>query len=505
MPSDTNSGGSSHDPLPMTPEAESAPRSTRSRLVAPLATVAAVALVAAGAGLWFSGGRDGTSGSPPVLHLVDRADRATTLAMPVDGVGAEGAATAYGSRLEVSGTLPDGPDHANVRTFGTGQVPRDRVAALAQALGLPGQPERYGQGWQVHSDNQLLTVSDSPGWRWTLNGAIRALPLPGVRVTKAPATPPANAAPPEKASPPAGSLPTDPAPVPIRTVPTMSCMVIIDGHRACPPATPLPRHGGTLAPGASIPEKPEGGVEGSSGAGSAGNGASSGSAAGHPPAADGSPDGTTSSGPLPKPAPLPATPAAAAIRAAATPMISALGLTHPALTVTTNPGRGQVTADPVVDGLPTSGMSTVLAFDSSAHLRSGSGWLAPSRPGTRYPLASARAVLDARPMPECEPCPGSNTSATVTGAELGLALRWNDHGGPVLVPAWFYHLRGSDRPMVLVAVAPNFLGAPRDLPGKHPGASAGRAGEPGGVVVHPVPPVVGVRPPVSTPSPRATN
>ncbi|HEX5496819.1 MAG TPA: hypothetical protein VFX70_19830 [Mycobacteriales bacterium] len=464
-------------------------------MVAPLATIAAVAVVAAGTGLLASRGGQTPAGSPPALHLLG----ASNLAAPV--------AAGNRSRPVVSGTLPSGPDHGQVFRFTAGTVgaaPESLVADLARTLGLSGHPVRTRDSWVVRDGDRTLTVSNSAGWQWSYAPFAVEIPISGPPVST-PVVTPTPAAPPAS-TPSDPAEPSDPAqPVPIKTVPTMSCLVIINGRRACPPATPLPRHGGTLAPGASIPEQP-GGVTSGTATGSEATGAT-----GAPGASEGSPgsrNGTSGSsggsiGSLPaRPAPVPPTPDRDAVRAAARPLLAALGLNGARLAVTTLPGHGQVTADPAVGGLPTSGLSTLLAFASSPrlHLVSGSGWLADPRAGARYPIAPAHTVLTRTPLLRCDPCDPTVGRATVTGARFGLALERDDHGVALLVPAWLYDVRGSDRPLALVAIDPHFLAKPRPFTDVTGSASGSRA-------VKPVPPIGGARPPASpiAPTPRPTR
>ncbi len=200
----------------------------------------------------------------------------------------------------------------------------------------------------------------------------------------------------------------------------------------------------------------------------------------------------------------PAMPSPATLRSVAGPLLAALGLDPTKATVF--PGSDQVSVDPEVAGLPTSGYATDVAVDGH-HVTAADGWVYPSSPapGHTYPLISAAAALkllasgpepmmgapamacaDVAPVPApasasaAEPAPGMPCGgpSTVTGGRLGLALQWDGGYGAtaVLVPAWFLTLRGDSMPLVLVAVSPKYVGSPvppTSLP--NPVGSAGSA------------------------------
>jgi hypothetical protein len=183
----------------------------------------------------------------------------------------------------------------------------------------------------------------------------------------------------------------------------------------------------------------------------------------------------------------------AAVRKAAADVLAGLGLGAD-IRVETFPGLALVTAAPTVAGLPTSGYETRLQYDSGIRLTSGSGWLASPAAGADYPLVSAQRAFDALPKPEIakvctdvEPSRCTAEPTVITGASLGLALRHDQQAGALLVPAWFYPVRGSDLPMVAIAVDPAYLrpsgggdGAPppADLPAPGTVATATPGGAP---------------------------
>ena len=484
MPANTNSGEDGHDRGPQpdaAPEVHTearcdtrsqaqaeAPVTTRERSTSRftrfgLPVLVGATVVAVAAGVLVAVGHPGHSDSPPVLRLIDQS---RVLAATAEGRPGDTAVRVDRSRFVVSGALPTGPDRARVHTFDSGQAPRDQVTALAHALGLPGQPEREAAGWRFGADPSrtgvlVLGVSDEPGWPWQVATAVMAVPDMAVSVV-----------PPAPAEVPPTSATTLPAPV--QAPSTVSCLAIVNGRRLCPP--PLLPESGAAVPGESIPENPDG-TSSTEAPAAPGPDAGSASAPASAPGVWSTPDAGGTDIPQ-KPAPLPPTPAPDAIRKVSAPVLAALGLTDATVTVTTMPGTGTVVADPVVDGLPTSGYATMLHFDGATRLDFASGWLATPRQGARYPLTTAGDTLRDMPTPVpammCEPCPPPAEPATVTGAELGLVLRHDDRARPLLVPAWFYRLGGSDQPLVLIAVEPRFLGAPRDTSG----ASTGPAGAP---------------------------
>jgi hypothetical protein len=201
------------------------------------------------------------------------------------------------------------------------------------------------------------------------------------------------------------------------------------------------------------------------------------------------------------------------LRKVAYPLLSALGLdpTPAAVTVATS----TVSVNPVVAGLPTTGYDSEVVIDT-AGIRAATGWAYPGKPakGDTYPLVRARDALKLfgsgpRPMMGAPAiaCPVSTRSPSamplscggtlvVNGGRLGLELRWDGGpiGHPILVPAWFLAVRGSDSPLVLVAVDPKYLAEPgmpttepnpADSPSAVPGstgggsAGSGSAGPPG--------------------------
>jgi hypothetical protein len=443
----------------------------RLKLVAPVATAAAVVLVAAGVlVLQRNAGTDAAGKPPPKLHLATAGGAEQTNARPpAGGPGAPG--------YRVDGTLPEGPSRGRVRRFGGGPAPKEAVARLATALDVSGTPVRRGAGWTVGGGGTVLWVTDEPGWRWSF--------VEGVRGT------------------------------------ATSCKVV-GGDYVCDETTYAP-----LYPAEGVPAEPPnaGGPVASAGSTpGAGSGAARPPKAGPPAPAPGPPMPGGPDMPVGVPMPPPGAaadlprPAADRLRAAATPVLAALGLDRAPVRVETYPGQGQVMAAPVVDGLPTLGYETRLFYDTRARLVSGMGWLATPTASAEYPLVSARKALEQVPAVPELPCPAIEPpppackprQLVIVAARPGLMLVWEasagaesagaespgagpagarsagarsagaesaeagsagaESGTAMLVPAWLYSVRGDLPPLAAPAVDPRYL-VPPPPPGR-PGVPA---------------------------------
>jgi hypothetical protein len=110
---------------------------------------------------------------------------------------------------------------------------------------------------------------------------------------------------------------------------------------------------------------------------------------------------------------------------------------------------------------------------------SASGSLSTGREGDLYPLRSARKAFDGIPVmaigAPCSAATGCPQGPVITGARLGLSRVDLDKGAAALVPAWLFTVKGSQVPLVAIAVADRFLagpGATRTIPGAEPGIGA---------------------------------
>ena len=178
--------------------------------------------------------------------------------------------------------------------------------------------------------------------------------------------------------------------------------------------------------------------------------------------------------PPPPPPPSPG-PDDAATRAAAQQLLVALGNAGTQRVQPGGPGVSILSVAPNLDSLPTQGLDITIGVDSRG-IRSATGYLQTPTKGADYPLRSARSAFDdlaklPRPMIAmyCEPAPSAGSAGPVscptpeptrvTGAKLGLQLRW-DGATNLLVPAWFFSTDGSARPIAIVAVDPAFIDSP---------------------------------------------
>ncbi|NUR67450.1 MAG: PT domain-containing protein [Streptomyces sp.] len=149
----------------------------RRRTSALIASVAAAVLLAGGGGTYLAisaaGSSDGggtTSGAsgddtPPPLHLDGYTEGGGT------GGIAPGEPNPYGVTYQAAGTLPDGPDSAPVYRA-TGEVTKDEVARLAEALGVAGTPVLEGKAWKVGGQDDAgpsLQVNQLAPGTWTFH------------------------------------------------------------------------------------------------------------------------------------------------------------------------------------------------------------------------------------------------------------------------------------------------------------------------------------------------
>ncbi|WP_367323753.1 hypothetical protein [Streptomyces sp. HUAS ZL42] len=156
-------------------------RPVRRRSPVIIASVAAAVLLAGGGGAYLamsasggSGGRTGSGvpggdGTPPPLALDGYSESGSG-----DGTGgvAPGEPNPYGATYKAAGALPDGPDSAPV-FWAKGEVTKEEVARLAEALGIEGTPVAAGRAWQVGPGKDGLGPSlqvnkEAPGaWTFT--------------------------------------------------------------------------------------------------------------------------------------------------------------------------------------------------------------------------------------------------------------------------------------------------------------------------------------------------
>ncbi|MFJ9820214.1 hypothetical protein ACIRU3_34090 [Streptomyces sp. NPDC101151] len=150
-------------------------RSGRRRSPMVVLSVAAAVLLVAGGSAYLaasngpdgrtSAGGSGSGATPPPLVL-------DTWSQGGTGEIAPGEPDPYGVRYVAAGQLPDGPGSAPVYAP-KGQVGKDEVARLAEALGIDGTPVAEGPSWRVGggkdgSGPTLQVNRDAPG-NWTFS------------------------------------------------------------------------------------------------------------------------------------------------------------------------------------------------------------------------------------------------------------------------------------------------------------------------------------------------
>lgn len=180
----------------------------------------------------------------------------------------------------------------------------------------------------------------------------------------------------------------------------------------------------------------------------------------------------------------------------AAPVLQAAGVGGQPARVDAYGDEATVSVDPVVGGARTSGITTAVVVDARG-VRSAYGVLVQPAEGPAYPVVSATdalAALRMQPRPEIAiacpvggTCPGVGPQR-ITGAELGLMSAW-DGREQILVPAWFFTVEGSTRPVTIVAVADRYLADPAPSGGTGGGTSGGSSGSaiPPGEPATPVP------------------
>nr|WP_309500642.1 hypothetical protein [Streptomyces shenzhenensis] len=140
-----------------------------------IASVAAAVLLVGGGGAYLAANTGSGSGSGGGT-AAGASGGATPPPLALDGYSSGGNGVApgepnpYGVTYRASGTLPAGPGSAAVYQA-SGDVSKDRVAALAKALGVEGAPVAEGQVWKVGTDNDgsggSLQVNRTAPGLWT--------------------------------------------------------------------------------------------------------------------------------------------------------------------------------------------------------------------------------------------------------------------------------------------------------------------------------------------------
>ncbi len=173
-------------------------------------------------------------------------------------------------------------------------------------------------------------------------------------------------------------------------------------------------------------------------------------------------------------------------------VLEPLGLEHARLSAAGTEGAKRlVTANPVVDGLPTLGWSSTFTVGPDGTLVRGHGRLGDVVKGATYPVLSAQQTLaqlngsrdeGTHEVAPGEPDPsGGHDTAAVTDARFGLETHFS-HGDPLLVPSWSFTVqRKSGKDTFTVgypAVKPSLLKLPAAPQKPSPRPSAPRGDRP---------------------------
>ncbi|GGQ16279.1 hypothetical protein GCM10010233_36580 [Streptomyces pseudogriseolus] len=172
----------------------------RRRTPALVVSVAAAVLLVGGGGAYLAAGAGGESGGGGTTPGAN--GDATPPPLALDGYSesgpngiAPGEPNPYGATYRADGTLPEGPDAAPV-FHARGQVTEQQVVALAEALGVEGEPVAEGGSWRIGGQDgsgpTLRVEQQAPGtWSFSRNipggdnckGATCKAPTGGVGVT----------------------------------------------------------------------------------------------------------------------------------------------------------------------------------------------------------------------------------------------------------------------------------------------------------------------------------
>jgi hypothetical protein len=412
-----------------------------------VAAVVTAALVVGG--VVVAGGRDREPVVLPPLDLDGAQTAATaeaateparvaapTPARPYDTGDAPLLRPAVDYRLR--GSLPDLPDRARAWKLGR-DADSGRMAALAAALGLRGQPKQDQAGWTVRDGTATLRVNRLAGLPWSYGNVVARGCVGG---PWSPAGPAGNRG--------------------------VQCLTKDQAIARDPRAGAAPRGAvtGTTRPGAGNPASPG-------------------------TARPVVPERIARS--LPPPADLPSRETAERI-ARELAAKAGLGLDGATVRVADGYAARVVTIAPAVGGLPTHGVAWTVSVGPKGRVQYASGWLATPQPADTYPLMSeaealkrlrerrafwppiARPDVAARvrevPCPPvtrlpCAGTPAPKRTVTITGVRLGLQLTPGMAKGSspsevaYLLPAYLFDLEGGWTDMqAVVAVQDRYLTRP---------------------------------------------
>jgi hypothetical protein len=172
-PRDDVPGGTGPGPQEPPGAVVGGPRGEPSRRRLAVAAVAAAVLAVAGIGTYAAS----STGGPAAV--ASPADPPKPEPLMLDGYGA----VPQGLTFRAAGPLPDGPDSAPVYRP-EGQVPRERVAALAEALGLESTPRDEGTVWKA-GEELTVTKKAPASWTFTRTPSAGKTPVDEAKAEKA--------------------------------------------------------------------------------------------------------------------------------------------------------------------------------------------------------------------------------------------------------------------------------------------------------------------------------
>ena len=399
----------------------------RTRLVGgAIALGVSMGLVATAVVAGFSGSDGGDPEPLPVLGEVG-AGAGAEAAMSADSSMAFGGIT-----YQLDPGVEQPGSEATAWSLRVGDDVEARVADLATALGLSGEVVSEEFAWSVTDGDRRLEVQRQPGLPWNYLPSGLGVDSSGGTSGAEPASAPAPAEAEAKVDPDT-SVSSD------GTASTINCAMPECPEGAacaavCPEIDPMP-------------------------------------ACDDPAATCLAPDD------LPEPVRPADLPTSAEAEAQARDLLAATGLDLDGAAVRVDDGftAWYVSADPMVGGLPTIGMSSGVAIGAAGAIESANGWLGDPEQGDTYPLlplgtaverlSGMSTTLELRvACPEGEVCPEPEPVVlTVTGARLGLQLvsAW-DAPESFLVPSYFLEIDGAGREgeTPTFAVADEYLTAP---------------------------------------------
>ena len=388
----------------------------RSALVRRVAPIAVFAAVLGGLAALSVRNDDGPARNGSQRSL-DRLPLAARNAGGAEGAPQDartGASTAdmryWAGRIVIPDALLQGlPAEGPVHTVSRDDVPVDRIAALARALGLVGVVKTDNEGWYVEGDEQTLRVYKQAGTPWHLSSEKRVV----VAEPAEPVSPEPRPAPEDDPDATGGDTPVSSEPC------DEKCQV----DPAPPPDCPQPA------------------------------------------------DGTEPACVRPEPS-RPPQPSDAEAKAAAQRVFDAAGLTGYTVTVNDAWSGKEVVASPVVGGLPTVGFDTRVTVLLGGTVSYAYGHLGAATLKGDYPLLAPRDAVDRegpygapRAMDdvacEAEPCP-TPEPREAKKLRLGLLFMpsYDPAEGAFLAPAWLLTFGEGPWEQPVLALPDRYLATP---------------------------------------------